>query len=112
MLTIFFYLIVGHAAIDFGLQTDTIAINKNPNAKTELQKQVPWYYWMVAHALMHGGAVLYITTSVWFGLAETVCHFIIDWFKCNHGKYMSIHQDQLLHVLCKVMWALLIYTQV
>lgn len=95
-------MMVAHAAIDFPLQGDTTAINKNPNSNTELQKHVPWYYWMFAHALMHGGAVAYLTNSVFLGLCETVAHFLIDYNKCQ-GKY-SIHVDQLLHVLCKCLW--------
>jgi hypothetical protein len=102
VLVILFFLIVAHAILDFPLQGDAVAINKNPNAKTDLQKAVPWYYWMGSHALAHGGAVAFITGSVLLGLAETVCHFIIDYFKCNR-KY-SIHGDQILHIVCKLVW--------
>lgn len=101
-LMILFLLIVAHAAFDYALQGDTVAINKNPNSKTELQKHVPWYYWMVSHALMHGGAVALITNSVWLGLAESVAHFFIDYGKCL--KKYSIHGDQLLHIVCKIVW--------
>lgn len=103
--TMFFYLIVAHAALDYALQGEAVAINKNRNAKTELQKHVPWYYWMGSHALMHGGAVELITGSIYLGIAETICHFAIDYFKCER-KY-TIHGDQLLHVICKVLWLII-----
>ena len=105
VITIFFYLLVVHALFDFPLQGDSVAVNKNPNAKTALQQHVPWYYWMGAHALTHGGGVAFVTGSVWLGLAETICHFLIDYGKCNH-KY-SIHGDQILHVVCKVIWVII-----
>jgi hypothetical protein len=100
--TIFFYLMAAHALLDFPLQGEQVAVNKNPNSNTELQKAVPWYYWMGSHAMLHGAAVMMITNSLVCGLAETVAHFIIDLNKCN-GRY-SIHIDQLLHMLCKVLW--------
>lgn len=105
VVTLIFYLIVAHALLDFPLQGDVVAINKSPKAKTELQKHVPWYYWMSSHALVHGGAVAFITNSVWLGLAETLCHFTIDYHKCQH-RY-TIHIDQLLHVVCKMIWIIL-----
>src|ERR1700733_15250072 len=103
---ILFLLIAAHALCDFPLQGDTVAINKNRNANTSLQKAVPWYYWLGSHALVHGGAVAVITQNVWLGLLETVCHFWIDFFKCE-GKY-SIHMDQFLHVVCKVVWFMVV----
>jgi hypothetical protein len=105
VLTILFYLLVAHALLDFPLQGDAVAINKNPNANTALQKHVPWYYWMGSHALIHGGGVALVTGSIWLGLAETTCHFLIDYGKCNQ-KY-SIHGDQILHVVCKVIWVII-----
>lgn len=98
-------LLVAHAAFDYALQGDTVAINKNPNASTPLQQHVPWYYWMGSHALMHGGAVAVITNNVWIGIAETVAHFAIDFGKCAQ-KY-TIHVDQLLHLVCKIAWVVI-----
>lgn len=102
---LFFLLLAAHAALDYALQGDTVAVNKNPNANTPLQKHVPWYYWLASHAFTHGGAVALITGSVWLGLAETVAHFTIDYFKCMN-KY-TIHGDQLLHLVCKIVWVII-----
>lgn len=104
--TLFFLLIAGHALADFALQGDAMAVNKNRNMKTELQKHVPWYYWLASHAMIHGGAVALVTGSVGLGIAETVCHFLIDFSKCE--RWFSIHVDQLLHVSCKVLWILIL----
>jgi len=101
-LMVLFLLMVGHAICDYPLQGDAVAINKNPNANTPLQKHVPWGYWMLSHALMHGGAVALITGSVLLGVLETVAHFFIDYGKCK-GRY-NIHIDQLLHIICKSLW--------
>lgn len=105
ILYILFFLIVGHAIWDFPLQGDAVAINKNRHANTPLQKAVPWYYWNLAHALTHGGMVALITGSVIFGILETIAHFLIDF--CKSEKWINIHQDQLLHILCKIIWMIL-----
>lgn len=101
-LSALFILVALHALLDFPLQGDAVAINKNPNAKTELQKHVPWYYWLGSHALAHGFGVWFVTQSALLGVLETVAHFFIDLAKCN--KWFSIHVDQILHIVCKVLW--------
>jgi hypothetical protein len=99
---VLFLLLAAHATFDYALQGEAVAINKNPNANTALQKHVPWYYWLGSHAFQHGGAVALITGSAWLGIAETVAHFAIDYGKCLQ-KY-TIHGDQLLHLVCKIVW--------
>lgn len=106
-IAILFYLIAAHFIIDYCLQTDTVAINKNINSNTELQKYVPWYYWLWSHAIFHGAAVAFITNSVVLGILETILHFIIDYGKCKF-KY-SIHIDQFLHIVCKIFWLILVF---
>lgn len=100
--TMFCLLIAGHALADFPLQGDATAINKNRHAKTELQKHVPFGYWLFSHAIIHGALVGLVTGSVVLGIAETIAHAVIDFGKCE--KWWNIHQDQFLHVICKVMW--------
>lgn len=106
IVTVLFLLIFVHCLADFSLQGDATAINKNPDANTPLQKAVPWYYWLGSHAIIHGGGVALVTGSIFLGVLETIAHFLIDLGKCKN--YFSIHQDQLLHVLCKVIWAALL----
>jgi len=100
-----FYMIAGHALMDFSLQNDTMALEKNRHRDSPMQKSVPWYYWLTAHALIHGGTVGYITGSIHLGIAETIIHWIIDFGKCE--KWYNIHVDQFLHIACKVVWYLI-----
>lgn len=99
---VLFLMLAAHAANDYALQGDAVAVNKNRNANTPLQQHVPWYYWLGAHALQHGGAVALITGSAWLGLVETIAHFAIDFGKCE--KKYDIHGDQILHLACKLVW--------
>jgi hypothetical protein len=102
MLTLLFWLFVAHAFGDYVFQTDVMSREKRRSSETELQKIVPWYYWLSAHALVHGGLIAAVTGSVVIGILETVAHWVIDFGKCE-GWY-GMKTDQLLHVLCKVMW--------
>ena len=102
-MTLFFKLLIGHALADFVLQTDTMARSKDRHgefAKTVSDSFPPWYYWLAAHALIHGGVVFMVTGSALFGLVETLLHGAIDIAKCE--RWIGFHQDQALHVLCKV----------
>lgn len=107
-----FYLLACHALADYTLQTDTMARSKNSNTP---MSGVPWPYWMGAHALIHGLLVALVIVSyagsrmhgwavaTYLGLTETVLHWNIDVAKCQ-GK-TNIHQDQALHLACKLTWA-------
>jgi hypothetical protein len=96
--------------MDFALQTEPMAVCKCRRANQPLQQSVPWYYWLTAHALLHGGAVgaiIHAFAGNWdlalgFAIAETVIHWFIDFGKCE--KLYGIHVDQALHVLCKIAW--------
>ncbi len=102
---LFWGMVVGHALADYPLQGEAMANEKDRHSTTPLQASVPWFYWLTAHALIHGGAVSIVTGSVWFGLAETVAHWFIDFAKCE--RRTNIHQDQALHIACKGAWAAL-----
>lgn len=104
-LTKVFWLVVGHFICDYILQGDTVAREKNPLSATELQAAVPWFYWMTAHSLAHGAVVAVVMGSPVWGLAEAVTHFTIDYLKCR--KFISIHEDQALHLVVKMVLLLL-----
>ncbi len=101
---IIFQLLVGHALADFALQHEAMGAGKNRHNVIHQKKAgqffPAWYYWMSSHALIHGGAVYIVTGSLIFGLVETVLHGLIDATKCE-GR-INFHQDQALHVLCKI----------
>ena len=106
---LFFQLLIGHAAADFVLQSDTMAIAKSRHGDVGKQYGVnfpPWYYWLTAHSLIHGGAVYLLTGNVLFGLVETVLHWSIDFTK--QERWINFHQDQALHILCKFLYCTLI----
>ncbi|HEY3788243.1 MAG TPA: DUF3307 domain-containing protein [Urbifossiella sp.] len=105
-----FFLLAGHALMDYSLQTDPMAVCKCRRANHPLQQAVPWYYWLTSHALLHGAAVGIIVhwfTGDWnlaigFAIVETAIHWVIDFGKCE--KIYNIHVDQALHIICKVAW--------
>lgn len=117
---VLFFLIVfflaGHALMDFALQGDAMASCKCRKANHAIQKAVPWYYWMGAHALLHGGMVGIVirladpgfnqATIALYALLEALVHWLIDVAKCE--GYTNIHQDQSLHILCKLIWAVML----
>ena len=104
------FLLAGHALMDYALQNDAMARCKCRRSTDPLGQSVPWYYWLTAHALLHGAAVGWIIQwgyndwylAVYFAAAETVAHWLIDFGKCE--RLFGIHTDQGLHVLCKVVW--------
>jgi len=104
---IFLKLLIGHAFADFVFQGDTMAKGKNRHRKTEpppgAQYQPTWFYWLTAHALVHGGIVWIITQNMWLGIAEIVCHWLIDFGKCEN--LYGIHTDQLSHIFFKLIWS-------
>lgn len=110
-LELLWWLVIGHAVMDFWGQSDALAKMKNRNRDSAAfcpPGQTPqrvWIHAMTAHALMHGGAVAFITGYWWLGLLETAAHFIIDFGKCDN--WYGIHADQAMHYACKVVWLLI-----
>lgn len=112
MLVLLFKLIIGHTLVDFVLQPTSMAMgkcrSKNSTSPPSYEAMFPnWYYWLTAHALIHGGAVWLITESVWLGLIECVLHGFIDFAKCE--DWTNIHADQILHLLCKGIYVCLLF---
>jgi hypothetical protein len=100
-MNLFLTLLVLHALCDYPLQGEFLAHAKNRTAQIP---GVPWFQAMGAHALIQGGAVAMITGSWALGVAETICHFLIDDAKCR--GLLSYNQDQFLHVGCKAVWVI------
>jgi hypothetical protein len=95
------WLLVGHAVADFALQNDFMAMAKNHNTPVG---KLFWPYALGSHALIHGAFVALVTGFVWMGVLEAICHALIDRVKCN--EKLSLHGDQALHFLCKLLWVL------
>lgn len=96
-----FWMLVSHGVCDYPLQSGWMSEHKSPKVDDQ------WYYPMAAHSLTHGGGVALATGSVPLGIAETIAHYFIDLAKCM--GWTSIHADQGLHVLCKLVWLLFLY---
>ena len=105
-----FFLLAGHALADYSLQTEPMAVCKCRRAVHPLQASVPWFYWLTAHAGIHGAVVGGLVRwfgyswdiAIGLGMAETFVHWMIDFAKC--GRLFGIHVDQALHAFCKLAW--------
>ena len=97
---IFFLLLFGHALSDFALESETMVSKKQRKNNAD-----SWYIYLAAHSVIHGGFVGFFTGSFLLAMAETVCHFVIDYGTCE-GK-LSMKLGQTLHVVCKAAWVLL-----
>ena len=98
-------LLVGHAVADFALQTSAMFYGKDRNILSDYDNAPKWQIWLSAHSLIHGGAVMIVTGSLWFALAEVILHWVIDFAKCE--GWTNPQQDQLLHIVCKAGYAVI-----
>ena len=105
MMILFWWLLVGHALADYPLQGDFLAKAKNHRAPLP---NTPWFTCLLAHALIQGGMVAFVTGHVSLGIAEFVAHTIIDYGKSD-GWY-DFNIDQLLHIICKLLWCALLFS--
>lgn len=100
-----FAFLAAHAVCDFVLQGDVMGRGKSRRRHRKGEFDVgfpPWYYWLSAHGLTHGGAV-YLISGMWtLGAVETVLHAIIDHQKCEDR--ISLNVDQALHLGCKLVY--------
>ena len=98
-----FLFIVAHAVCDFVLQGEAMGSGKNRRREMAAVRGPgfpPWYYWLGAHGITHGGAV-YLISGLWpLGALEAAIHVAIDFMKCE-GR-LSFNQDQGLHLVCKL----------
>lgn len=114
MLT-FWWLLVAHAFTDYVWQPEEMGRRKQPHVLGD-PTYGPWWWTMTAHALVNGGGVAVVTQDPLLGMAETVVHFLTDWWKCvasQHPTYIGedIRRiawiDQGIHLASKCLWALL-----
>lgn len=112
-----FLLIFGHALADFVLQPEAMGYGKNRNDKIHDKEHSlfpVWWYWLTAHSMVHGG-IVYLIAGLLLGssyalllaLVESVLHWLTDFAKCE--GWITTHQDQAIHIGCKIVYAVLIY---
>ena len=106
IIALYIALLLGHCLADFPLQKIGMRLLKDP--KTPSSGSSIWTYLQVYHALIHGFFVYAITHNIRLGMAETICHTIID---CQKGMdRLDDAVDQTLHILCKTMWMVYLIT--
>lgn len=102
-----YWLLVGHALVDYALQSTWMAEHKNPKPYPypahDPKKYGPWWWTMLAHSAINGSFVSLLTGNIAYGIVETVLHFLLDWAKCL-GKINAV-EDQAGHILSKVLIA-------
>ena len=111
-LVLFYALVMGHAMADFPLQGRFLAMakdrhNKLPSSEGEGFPPTLWIFALTVHSLIQAAAVWLITGSVLFALAENILHWLIDVAKCE--RLTTFSQDQGLHILCKFVYAVLVF---
>lgn len=98
--SLLFWLVVGHAVCDYPLQGDFLARGKNHKSTIP---GIDWWVCLIAHSLIHAGAVALLTGDIRLGFGEFFFHCMIDYGKCN-GNF-GFKSDQGLHLFCKLAWA-------
>ncbi len=112
ILLIFLALAIGHAVMDFPLQGKFLSDAKDRHADISsfLGSDPPqgvWIHALTAHSLIHAGAVWIVTGSSALAVIELVLHWLIDYAKCE--GWTGFHTDQILHYVCKLIYAMMIY---
>lgn len=106
MFQLFAILLWFHIILDYALQGDFMSRAKNPflppGQSTPPFPGVPAQFILFQHAFLQAGPVVYFTGSWTLGACELFAHFVIDYAKC--ANRISFLTDQLLHIICKVIW--------
>jgi Protein of unknown function (DUF3307) len=99
MLSLIWWLWIGHFLCDFPLQGDFLARGKNHTAPLS---GVPWFWCLLAHSAIHAGWVFLITGSGVLSLLELCVHALLDYNKS--AGHFDFGTDQTLHLVCKLIW--------
>lgn len=102
-LALFFAFAIAHAIADFPLQGEFLAIQKT--RRTANDRSI-WVVALTAHCLIQAGGVWLVSGSLAFAATELVLHGLIDLGKGE--QRFGIVTDQALHLLCKVVYALIL----
>jgi hypothetical protein len=102
-LALFAAFVVMHTLADFPLQGAYLARQKS---RKLADSRGDWLIALIAHCVIHAGGVWLVSGSLAFGAVEFSLHGLIDLGK-GEEKY-GIAFDQLLHLLCKLAYALIL----
>lgn len=103
-LAVFFAFAIFHALADYPLQGDYLARHK---VRSHASGAAEWLVALIAHSLIHAGAVWLVSGSKVLGLCEFFLHALIDWGKGE--KRYGLVVDQSLHLACKAGYAAFLY---
>lgn len=107
-LQILFALLIAHALFDYPLQGDFLSRNKNRHYKDENNNvKGLWIHCLTSHSILHAGSVWLITGSFVIGIMEFALHWVIDFLKCE--GITNFHTDQFLHVLCRILYVIILW---
>ena len=107
-LQILFALLIAHALFDYPLQGDFLSRNKNRHYKDENNNvKGLWIHCLTSHSILHAGSVWLITGSFVIGIMEFALHWVIDFLKCE--GITNFHTDQFLHVLCRIIYVIILW---
>ena len=104
-LALFAAFVVAHALADFPLQGDYLARQKS---RMQATSRSEWIVALSAHCAIHAGGVWLVSGSLAFAAVELVLHGLIDLGK-GENKY-GLATDQILHLSCKLAYALILTT--
>ena len=115
-------LVFAHFLADYPLQGDFLAKAKHrviaydetgsgvptlkPVGFKDAVPGVPWWQAMTAHAGIHAGFVLFLTSCWPLAALEFAIHWATDHAKCT--GLIGFNTDQLIHFACKVLWAFIV----
>lgn len=102
MIATLLFLLVVHAICDGPLQPGILSQAKRKAGVPGF----PWPLALGAHAMIHAGGVTFVTGSLGLGAAEFFAHALIDHAKAR--GWLTLVQDQGLHVGCKIAWAIVL----
>ena len=102
-LALFFAFTIMHALADFPLQGEFLAIQK---ARRTANDRRMWVVALTAHCLIQAGGVWLVSGSMAFAATELLLHGLIDLGKGE--QRFGILVDQGLHLLCKLVYALIL----
>ena len=102
-LALFFAFAIAHALADFPLQGEFLAIQKSRRTANDRSM---WVVALTAHCLIQAGGVWLISGSMAYAAAELFLHALIDFGKGE--QRFGIMVDQGLHLLCKLVYALML----
>jgi len=100
---LFAALVVAHALADFPLQGSYLASKK---IRSKADNFSEYIVALLAHSVIHAGAVWLVSGSLVLGMVEFVLHGIIDSAK-GKGKY-SILTDHILHLASKLSYVVVL----